>query len=1030
VDPESKTAGTSAPEAAEAPSETSSAPAEAPEVSASEPAPEAPAEDPPAATPPPADAPAASAPDKGAARPLSELSEAELAEHARAAYPALTLCGPQGLPNWNGWGVALRGRRAVNGSDGSYVATKCLIMFMVPVFALGAYRVVDGPLETYRFLGKDKLSQLAKVCNALVLAALATVVVVLLLPNADQRALAEARAHARSKRYVQAARVYAAALASSESQAARDAVQELVAGPLRQAPTAEAAQAIEVLSPHPVAAQIFDGSQDDAWLKLALERGAQDAPAALALLDALEPLAEVDAAREELFTKQNAKNPADPRAASGLAEIYERRAQPKRALQVLLPARENLGALEGARILGLIFLTRGQSSEAEALLTPYLELRLPEALQALDAQKAAYKRARDRSFSLLNSGKGADKEWYARYNAANADQRNRMVSEEIGRAVEGDPSVVATRRRWTRLSRACAVALELALVRLSQARDLSGEERSAKLAGAAALLEEIKVAQAGSPRCRLTLAKLHFLRGERDKALAVLTALEKELSDHPASLSDVAEAYREAGDLGEARRLLDAAYGMAKKPALKYSLASLRVLVAEDAAERLTWLERCDPQDAATQASLAAGRADAAEAKGDTEAALRHYRAGAEQLSKSPETSANLFSRALIRRALWRLGGQPADLTAHVDDLRKALAQSPEHPILIRSLVTALHLQAGSEVLAGRLDLAQVQLLPDVGQLWSLCDDAAGYEALAQTYLGTAAFKEAEPLLAKLLQLEPRSQSAWAERFGQVALRDQAAGYEEVLAKLPDVDFEDYSAEVIGAYYAEEPAEVERWKIRLKRAQARAEALQAKGGATYALALREVLRLRLSARVHGQPVTGDGLVSVAEQAHAAAPSVQTRLSRVAAHALRALERLQGAHPALETLSGETRRSLDAPYVLVKGLSAGDEVAAAIKSDPDVQAVGGLLADLQERAPRTVRVWWARLLRALGSPAADALEARLKTDALTRLRLKALLDLAPLDAEQVLEQSWYLELQGKPDEARALVERATEAGVPL
>ncbi len=1052
VDPTPGGAEGAPPEAGEAPFE---APAPAAPAPPETPAPEAPAQteapapDAPAQTevpapdtaaqaktppaegaPPPAKAPQDATPVTP--RPLSELSESELAEHARAHYPTLTLCGPQALPSWNGWGLALRGRRAVNGQDGSYLATKCLIMFMLPVFALGAYRVVDGPLETYRFLGRDKLSQLAKVCNALVLAALATALVVFLLPNPAQRALAEARAHVQSKRYVQGARGYAAALGSSEGPAAREAVRELVSGPLRQAPTADAAQALEVLSPHPATAKIFDSSQDDAWLKLALERGAQDPPAALKLLDALEPLAgaEVDAAREELLGKLNATNPLDPISASGLAEIYERRAQPEKAWAVLIPARETLATLEGARILGLLHLTRGELAEADALLTPYLELRLPEALQALDAQKAAYKRARDRSFALLNSGQGASEEWYRGYNAASGDQRNRMVSEEIGRAVESDPTVVATRRRWTRLSRVSAVALELAIVRTARARELSGEAREAQLAAIAALLAEIEPAQASAARYRLAQAKLHFLRGEREQAVAILVALEQELTDHPASLNDVAQAYREAGDLSEARRLLDAAYALAKAPALRYSLASLRLLVAEDAAERLTWLERCDPQDPATQASLAATRADAAEASGESEAALRHYREGAEQLSKSPQTSANLYSRALIRRALWRLGGDPQDLAQHLADLRQALSLAPEHPILLRSLVTGLHLQAGAKVLAGRLDLARLQLLPDVGQLWSLCDDEASYAALCETYLGTRAFQEAEPLLNKLLELQPRSQSAWAERFGQVALRDQAAGYEAILAKLPEVDFEDYSAEMIGAYHAEDPAEVERWKARLERAQARAQGLAKAGGATYALALREVLRQRLQARVHGIAVEGDALLAEAERAHAAAPSVQTRLSRVAAHALRALERLRAQHPALETLSQDTRRSLDAPYVLVKGLSAGDEVAKAIKSDPDVQALAELLADLQTRAPRTVRVWWARLLRALDSPSAEALEERLRSDALTQLRLQVLLGLAPLDAEQVLEQSWFLELQGKAAEAEALVSEAAEAGVPL
>jgi hypothetical protein len=48
----------------------------------------------------------------------------------------------------NGIGTSLYGKSDINPQDGSYIATKWFIVFLLPIFPLGSYRVIRGKTET------------------------------------------------------------------------------------------------------------------------------------------------------------------------------------------------------------------------------------------------------------------------------------------------------------------------------------------------------------------------------------------------------------------------------------------------------------------------------------------------------------------------------------------------------------------------------------------------------------------------------------------------------------------------------------------------------------------------------------------------------------------------------------------------------------------------------------------------------------------------------------------------------------------
>ncbi|MBL4848485.1 MAG: hypothetical protein JKY65_23435 [Planctomycetes bacterium] len=976
----------------------------------------------------------ASEPPAEPSPPEAASSDLSPQEQARLTYPELTPCGEPILLAPLGFGTSLWGRRDER-ADGSYIATHCLVALLIPVFALGAYRITLGGAGSWRFLGRSRLSGLARVWNVVVaLAIVAGICSLALVKNDHQLALAKAKEHQAAQRYFDATRGYLAVVGTSESDAAIAAITALIEGPLQSAETTEVVICLELISCEPSLASVFGPAQDAVWTALCTARAAEDPEGALRMLDALEPLAEQEVAvvREKILLALNQRDPTNPVAASGLAQLYERRQKPAEAWAVLQPAREKLGTSEGARILGALLLVKERDLEGAAKVWgPYVAEKLAKAQLAQTIYTATYQRARDRAFQSLTSGQGASEEWYRDQKAAPAERRNARVSEWVHAALEADVEIKLVKRRQARIGKVLPIALELAIVRLALAERSTGGKRFAAIEDVERLLIATRESLGATPRYKLTLAKVHYQLGRPEQGEALLIELEEGFPDEGEPLIEVALAYRQANRQSEARRVAAKAFEAARGNArLMQRAARLRAALSIDLADRVVWLERTELKSPQARAALASTRAEQAELVGDLSGARQRYREAVREYEQAPEIASLLLKRALVYRSLWRLGGSPADLTKHLDALRKASALQPTHPLLLQRLVNALQIEAGSQLLAGKIDLARAKQLPSAAHFWSVVDDSAGHAALSKSYLQTDAIQECNPLLRKLLSLAPDSQLALAQFFGQVALSEDPAQYEQVLKLIPKIDFSDYAAETIGAYHSSDPEEGTLHAKRLKSALETATALEQEGGATYALALASLVRVRLSGRAVGQSVDVDRLLAEAERAHAASPSITSRFRRIGGHAIRALARLAKTHPALAEASETTRRSLDAPYLLAHGIKGGGPLAEAIAADPDVIATGKLLVDLHERAPGVTRLWWAVLLRGLGSPAADSVEEHFKSNRIAQLRLEILLRMSPLDAEQILEQSWFLELSGQAKAANELLAAAREEGVPL
>src|SRR5262249_32810670 len=70
------------------------------------------------------------------------------------------------LQTVNGCGLGIYGRRDIDAETNTYVKTHGIVLLLVPLFNLGSYRVMDAPGGGWYFLGRERLSSLAKAWNA------------------------------------------------------------------------------------------------------------------------------------------------------------------------------------------------------------------------------------------------------------------------------------------------------------------------------------------------------------------------------------------------------------------------------------------------------------------------------------------------------------------------------------------------------------------------------------------------------------------------------------------------------------------------------------------------------------------------------------------------------------------------------------------------------------------------------------------------------------------------------------------------
>ncbi len=268
----------------------------------------------------------------------------------------------------NGVGARVYGRRDYDPESGTYVLTHWFTILYIPILPLGAYRVANAENGGWYFLGRVPVSAAAKAWATCLLLIAASVGGAFAWKahtgtpayQAGQR-LAEANRLRDVGSYAAAAKIYRE-VAEGKSVHAAAAVQA-VNGLLDNVAFQEKAPPAELSAVFGVAHDLLRqpgalGPSDlfDRGVKLAEARTANDPAGALALLEAIEPMAPApDAAapaKQKLLERITADHPDDMEALAKLAVVYESTGQLARCQALLEPHQQELGVTEGRACWG------------------------------------------------------------------------------------------------------------------------------------------------------------------------------------------------------------------------------------------------------------------------------------------------------------------------------------------------------------------------------------------------------------------------------------------------------------------------------------------------------------------------------------------------------------------------------------------------------------------------------------------------------------------------------------------------------
>jgi hypothetical protein len=948
----------------------------------------------------------------------------------------------------NGFGTMVYGARDYDPDTGTYVKTRCVTALFVPVCCLGAYRVADAISGGWYFLGKVPLSGLARAWNImvvlLIVGGIGTGLWIKHTSSPEyiaQRKLAEGDRLADAGQLGEAARRYAQVARGSTGHAgaAVGKVEALLEGPAEGAAAEEVAAALGVAVELALERPGQLGGVYERGLALADKRGKDRPQDALRLLDAVAPLAPDPGKLAEkqvpLLEKVVAAEPDNLDHACRLAVAHEARGESDRCEKLLAPHRAKLGDTEGARVLGLIRFRQGKLDEARELLTAYTEARL-EKRQVLAQNLLAAIRAVE-AVALDDVQKrravGFD---FPRFDQANNHDKNRMFNEYCDARLKEDEGVRQASAALARERHVTAAGLNLGMVLLQQADKLKGDERKVALEKAESTFLAVRgaaVQREEAEGANLKLAEVSYWLGKQAEGKKQFEQVLEDRAREPAVLLTVSQALRRVGELSEARRLAEEAHQRASTPEAKQQAALVRSLMAPDLDDRITWLKQTDVSRPELRADLNAALGQKAAADGDEEEAIRQLRAAVAEYDRLPPSQGSLNNGGIALGHLYRLTGDRADIVRARQKIERALALLPGDSILRMNAADFTLQGAALELLDGRLDLKVLRGRAGFQLLTYLYADPAGRDRLLAQVRAHRDFGQAVQHSEQLLILAPRKATTPALLTWLYALTRDVPGLRRLEERLQkaDLDLERSTRETLENYQGKHLEKQRReHTARLSKYRKTLEGARKVGGATLAVAAADLAGELARADSLELPADLDEAVRLTEEADKAAPSRGTRMSLMAALLARAGRDLAKGDATYRTWRKRTRYALGHNYLIPLALTEGGQVGESAQANADVRRAAALARQDAQTFADEPGAWAWAMLRATHPEDAARLAKALAGNEAGRLTQTLGNKISPVTATGALVEAWALRAAGNEAEARAVLRRAAERGIPL
>ncbi len=927
------------------------------------------------------------------------------------------------LSTVNGIGCVVYGRRDVDPETGTYVKTHCFTVLFVPVFTLGAYRVADAPQGWY-FLGREPLSGVAKLWNVSVLGLLLGLVGLLWWTSHTNSPTYKARQKVEeADRLAEAGDLEKAAtlyreVADGTTEHAGSAAAKfkgLLKEPLDRASAQTTARVLRLAVAWQSRLDVREGLAERG-LELARKKGADEPQDAVAILDAIEPLhpkrEEYLKLRRSLLEQAVAKAPQDLEPAVQLALVYEAQDELPRCEKLLAPHAAKLGTTEGARILGRLLAHQGNTEQAYKLLRNYADEHLKHLHEAEKTYQVTRRASEEAILNELRSG-SAPGFAYQEWQSAPKAKQQAMVGAYIEKRRREDPAVRAAEATLVRHRPVVDVALDLGLVHLSRARGLKEEARKAELQKAEGILKAVR--GTAGPTSELRLGQVYYWMGRPAEGKKLFDELLAATNRSPEGLLQVSIALRE-DDLPK-----------------KQWAAALRALLRIDLEDAIVWLERTDTSQVETKAKLAWAQGHLALQRGKEREAAEQLREAVRLYASLPEDASTLNDGGLAHLSLYEVTGEVEHLDRARTMLEKALALNPSDSILVTNVLTITYDSTSRSLLGKAVDLTALRQRGQLDFLPYLYVDRKGRDDYAERVRKHPGVARLTSQANRLMLLAPKQPTSYAWPLGLHGLTRDLAGLRALEKQLQEVelDLTDSTREQLEFFARKKDAKVrEERKARTERWEKHYQRFQKERSVTFAVVAVTLAKALIDREEIGEEVDADRVVRLAEEAHAAAPSVATHNFLVSALLFRAHRQFTRQEPEYHKRATQARRALDPDYLLAVALSQGGRLREAVLANKDVRRAGELLRKSTAEFADEISPWACVMLQAIDPEGAAARTEALGKNELGKLIRAIRLRLAPSRASTALDCYWELKLAGKEEQGKAILKRCADLGVPL
>ena len=947
-----------------------------------------------------------------------------------------------------GFGLYLYGDRDFDVETQSFVRTLCFCLLYIPIIPLRAYRAAPE-IDGWRYLGRVPVSRPARAWSlALCLGVLVAggALGVHAVWNAPWRVAA--RQMEEADRSLADGRVGDAAerLASvavgptDQSGPAARRLSELLEHPSMKADRKGAAAAFRAAAGVQKAGRWPAGAPSIAkkGQEAVKSISASDPRGALAILQELEGLGPPDPSiaelRHQLLEAVVAADPSDPEWASRLAVDYESRNQLDRTEKILEPLRSRLGELEGARILGQADARANRFDRAIPLLRAYTRNRLRRLADAEARLQSLYRAGQERILEQLKSQRASDFN-YSSYRHLGESQQRAMIVRYIEGKLKDDPAIAPVQQALIAESPVVPVALELGILLLQHAQAQSDPQaRKSLLDEAEAAFMAVSRVAGDRAEYQLSLAQVYYWQGKHAEGRRLLDQVLGARKRDPILLVQAADLLREVGSESEARVLAEEAFNKATVPAVKNQAAVLRGLLGEDVEDRITWLRRANTDEPHVKAILSEDLARQALNRGKEGEAIANLEKVVSIYEAMPESSSVLNNTWIAMSQLARLTGDVATHDRAVAKIERAVQLSPGESLVLVNASEAV-LESGLRgVIGDAIDLGVLKRGASVDLLDFLVSDERGREQVAARLRANPLVTRALAMKEKVTLLAPRNPDYYESSVRVLEHRRDGAGLRKLVSSLERTEL-DLVDRAKSQRENESGAKDRQMKEQAEGSIAQSEPIlpvaRAKGGPTFAAAVKQWIDARYAAARLGMPANFDAMVTLAEEAAARSPSLSSRHVLISALIARATDRLARADSRFGASWRRSARSISAEEHLAAMLSVDGDLKKRVLQDPDVTRALGLFHESYAASPSfgTGPRSWALVRDKFPADAAAISKSYLRDD-WENLGDQARAKLRAYDPSTVLTAYWKARMQERPTEALAVIKAAREGGVPV